>query len=70
MSWEELREIGEKIASMNNEVQVCLLDYFPTFRRWNMSRPSFKEIIKARNILLESGLKTVIAQTEIGHIGP
>ena len=69
MNREELKEIGEKIASMNDEVQVCLFRLLPTFRRWDMSRPTFEEMMKTRNILLESGLKTVIAQTEIG-LGP
>jgi pyruvate formate lyase activating enzyme len=67
---EEIREIGEKVAGMNPEVQVCLLDYFPTFRRTNMNRPSVMEMKKARETLVEAGLKTVLAQTVIGHIGP
>jgi len=67
---EEIREIGEKIADINPEVQVCLLDYFPTFRRPHMKRPSVVEMRKARETLEETGLKTVLAQTIIGHLGP
>ncbi|MFB0501193.1 MAG: radical SAM protein [Candidatus Bathyarchaeia archaeon] len=67
---EEIREIGEKIAEINPEVQVCLLDYFPTFRRLGMERPSVAEMRMAREMLVETGLKTVLAQTTIGHIGP
>jgi pyruvate formate lyase activating enzyme len=70
MTLEEVREMGERIASMNSEVQVCLLNYFPTFRRVGMERPSVIEMRKAREILVETGLKTVLAQTTIGHIGP
>ena len=70
MSLEELREIGEKLVSFDLEIQVCLLDYFPTFRRRNMKRPSPNQMKTAREVLLETGLKTVLAQTEIGHIGP
>ncbi|RLI07494.1 hypothetical protein DRO32_03785 [Candidatus Bathyarchaeota archaeon] len=70
MSLEELREMGERIASMDPEVQVCVLDYFPTFRRRDMRRPSLRQMARARDILVEAGLKTVIAQTEVGHIGP
>ncbi|MGC9345562.1 MAG: radical SAM protein [Candidatus Bathyarchaeales archaeon] len=70
MSLEELREIGEAIASISPEVQVCLLDYFPTFKRRNIVRPSFQQMQTARKILLKAGLKTVLAQTEQGHIGP
>jgi len=67
---EEIREMGERIAAMNPEVQVCLLDYFPTFRRLDMERPSIAEMQKARETLREAGLKTVLAQTVRGHIGP
>jgi len=67
---EEIREMGEKIASMNPEVQVCLLDYFPAFRRTDMNRPTVTEMKKAREALISAGLKTVLAQTAVGHIGP
>jgi len=67
---EEIREMGERIADINSEVQVCLLDYFPTFRRLNMKRPSVAEMREARETLVETGLKTVLAQTTVGHLGP
>jgi pyruvate formate lyase activating enzyme len=70
MTLEEIREMGERIADMTPEVQVCLLDYFPSFRRLDMERPSVAEMRKARETLLETGLKTVLAQTTTGHIGP
>ena len=70
MTLEEIREMGERIAGMNSEVQVCLLDYFPTFRRTDMRRPTVNEMRKARETLLEAGLETVLAQTVIGHLGP
>jgi len=35
-----------------------------------MERPSVAEMRKAREMLVETGLKTVIAQTTKGHIGP
>jgi len=66
----EIREMGERIADINPEVQVCLLDYFPTFRRLRLERPSVAEMKKARETLVETGLKTVLAQTTIGHLGP
>jgi pyruvate formate lyase activating enzyme len=62
--------MGERIAEMNPEVQVCLLDYFPTFRRVSMERPSVAEMRRARELLVETGLKTVLAQTIMGYIGP
>jgi len=67
---EEVREMGERIVGMNPEVQVCLLDYFPAFRRAHMQQPTVNEMRKARETLLEVGLKTVLAQTVIGHLGP
>ena len=67
---EEVREIGKKIASVNPEVQVCLLDYFPTFRRLGMEKPSVDEMRRAREMLVETGLKTVLVQTTIGYLGP
>ncbi len=70
MSFEELAEMGEKIASIDPKVQVCVLDYFPTFRNRRIKRPSVREMLKVKKILSEAGLKTVIVQTKIGHIGP
>ena len=67
---EEIREMGERIADINPETQVCLLDYFPTFRRSDMERPSVAEMRVARKTLMETGLKTVLAQTAIGYLGP
>jgi len=32
--------------------------------------PSAVEVRKARGMLVETGLKTVIAQTTTGHLGP
>jgi pyruvate formate lyase activating enzyme len=70
MTLDELREMGDRIASIDPELQVCLLDYYPTFRRRDMDRPTFEEMKRARAVLKESGLKTVLAQTPLGHIGP
>jgi pyruvate formate lyase activating enzyme len=67
---EEVRKMGEKIASVNPEVQVCLLDYFPAFRRLDLEKPSVAEMGRAREILVETGLKTVLAQTTMGYLGP
>ena len=70
MTLEEVAEIGDKIASINPELQVTVLDYFPTFRRRFIKRPTPREMLKVKTILEERGLKTVIVQTSIGHIGP
>lgn len=70
MSFEELAEIGDKVASMDPDVQVCVLDYFPTFRRREIKRPSYREMLKVKDVLNGRGLKCVIVQTVYGHIGP
>jgi pyruvate formate lyase activating enzyme len=67
---DEIRKMGERIAAINPEVQVCLLDYFPSFRRQDMNRPTTAEMGKARETLLKTGLTTTLAQTTIGHLGP
>jgi len=70
MSFDEIAEIGDKIASIDPKVQVTVLDYFPTFRRRDIRRPKVSEMLRVKEILEERGLKTVIVQTSIGHIGP
>lgn len=70
MSFEELTEIGCRIASIDPEIQVCVLDYFPIFRRRDMKRPSYWEMLKVKRLLNGLGLKCVIVQTVLGHVGP
>jgi pyruvate formate lyase activating enzyme len=70
MTFKELAEIGDKIASIDPSLQVTVLDYFPFFRRRWLKRPTVEEMLKVKKILEERGLKTVIVQTSIGHLGP
>ncbi|RLG80743.1 MAG: radical SAM protein [Thermoprotei archaeon] len=70
VSLEEIAEAASRIASIDPYIQVTVLDYFPAFRRRNIVRPSVEEMLRVKQILEEQGLKTVIVQTEIGHIGP
>jgi pyruvate formate lyase activating enzyme len=70
MSFEELAEIGYRIASIDPEIQVCVLDYFPIFRRRDMKRPSYREMLKVKRLLNGVGLKCVTVQTVLGHVGP
>ncbi|MEM2265038.1 MAG: radical SAM protein, partial [Nitrososphaerota archaeon] len=70
ISLEEIIKIGDEIYKIDSEVQVCVLDYRPEFRRINISRPSYEEMVKVWKSLKEVGLKTVICQTEYGYIGP
>jgi pyruvate formate lyase activating enzyme len=70
MSMEEIREIGSKIAALDSDIQVCVLDYFPTFRCTTIRRPSPTEMLAVKTALEETGLKSVVVQTSIGHFGP
>ncbi|MCX8161551.1 MAG: radical SAM protein [Candidatus Bathyarchaeota archaeon] len=70
MGFDELAEIGYRIASIDPEIQVCILDYFPVFRRRDMKRPSYWEMLKVKKLLNGIGLRCVIVQTVLGHVGP
>lgn len=70
ISLEEVISFGEKISSIDPELQLCVLDYFPTFKRRDIKRPQPAEMLKVKKVLEECGLKTVIVQTSIGHFGP
>lgn len=67
---EEVREFGRRLAKVDPEIQLCVLDYFPTFRRRDLRRPSVREMLTVKQTLEEAGLRTVVVQTAIGHIGP
>uniref|UniRef100_A0A7C4JJQ9 Radical SAM protein n=1 Tax=Ignisphaera aggregans TaxID=334771 RepID=A0A7C4JJQ9_9CREN len=70
ISFDEIAEAGRRIVSIDKKIQVTVLDYFPTFRRRNIERPSIGEMLKIKEILEAQGLETVIVQTIAGHIGP
>lgn len=70
ISMEEIAEAGDRIASIDPNIQVTVLDYFPTFRRRWLRRPSLSEMLEVKRVLEERGLRTVIVQTELGHVGP
>ena len=70
ISMQEISEMGERISVIDPEIQVCVLDYRPEFRARNISRPSYGEMVKVWKALNGAGLRTVICQTERGHIGP
>lgn len=66
----EIGLIGEKLCEIDPEIQVCVLDYRPEYKRLDLDKPSFDEMVEIHKILKNKGLKTVICQTEYGHIGP
>jgi len=70
VSLQEIREMGEKLCEIDADLQVCVLDYRPEFKRPDLSRPGYREMLEVYRILTATGLKTVLCQTERGHIGP
>jgi len=69
ISIDEIQEIGEKIAELDDAVQICVLDYRAEFRS-GIRRPSFSEMLEVWRVLKDIGLKTVICQTKRGYIKP
>jgi pyruvate formate lyase activating enzyme len=67
---DEVEAFGRRLADIDPEVQLCVLDYFPTFRRQGLRRPRPSEMLKVKRILEGTGLRTVVVQTAIGHLGP
>jgi len=70
VSLEEVAKAGERLAAIGCDIQVTVLDYFPTFRRRNLKRPSHREMLDVKRVLEAAGLKVVIVQTSRGHAGP
>ncbi|MEM3620564.1 MAG: radical SAM protein [Nitrososphaerota archaeon] len=70
MTIDEVEEIGERVASIDRDLQVIALDYFPSFRRRSIRRPSVEEMLNVKKKLEDRGLRTVIVQTSVGHFGP
>lgn len=52
------------------ETQVYVLDYRSELKRLDLVKPSYDEMVEVHRRLTRRGLKTVICQTDYGHIGP
>jgi len=70
ISVHEIGLIGERLYEIDPEVQICVLDYRPEFKRLDLVKPGYEEMVEIHKILKGKGLKTVICQTQHGHIGP
>lgn len=70
ISKEEIEEMGKRIFNLKSDVQVCVLDYRPEFRRKDLIKPSVNEMIEIKEILNNTGLETVLVQTSEGYFGP
>jgi pyruvate formate lyase activating enzyme len=66
----ELYEWAYRLISIDERIQVCILDYRPAFRNREISRPSVDKMKRIKTLLEEAGLKTVLAQTQLGHLPP
>ena len=69
-SFNQVHEWGIKLDKIDPEIQVCVLDYRPTFRNQVIKLPSLDEMLMVKSVLEGAGLKKVIVQTIKGHIGP
>lgn len=69
-SVEEIEVMGRRIASISPKLQVTVLDYRPEFAAMHLHRPTAAEMKRMRAVLLACGLRNVICQTTMGHIGP
>ena len=67
---DEVQEFGRWLAAIGADVQLCVLDYFPTFRRRDLRRPSPSEMLRVKWVLEETGSRAVVVQTAVGHSGP
>ena len=70
ISLDEIGLIGRKLYEIDPKIQVCALDYRPEFERLDLQKPSYDDMVEVHNVLKAAGLKTVICQTERGHIDP
>ena len=70
VSLREIEKAGDKIRSIDPNIQVTVLDYFPSFRRRNLVRPTVERMLEVKKVLESCGLKCVIVQTRSGHISP
>jgi len=66
----EVEAFGQRLAAIDPKVQLCVLDYFPSFHRQQLRRPDPSEMLDVKRILEGTGLRTVVVQTAIGHFGP
>jgi pyruvate formate lyase activating enzyme len=67
---DEVLAFGRRLAAIGPDIQLCVLDYFPTFRRRDLRRPSPSEMLRVKRALEATGLRTVTVQTAVGHFGP
>jgi len=70
ISLDEVRGMGDALRRIEADLQVCVLDYRPEFRRRDIRRPHPREMQEVLETLTACGLSTVICHTRYGHIAP
>jgi len=68
-SVEEVTRMGQKLCSISPSIQVGVLRYRADYRS-HISPPADSDMEQIRDMLNGIGLKTVLAWTEYGEIGP
>lgn len=63
ISLDEIQVMGDGLANIDPDIQVCVLDYRPTFRRMDILQPTRTEMLTVKKTLNNTGLSTVIIQT-------
>ena len=66
----EIHDWASRVAAIDDRIQVTILDYRPEFRRLDLQRPSINEMKEIKAFIEGVGLRTVVAQTSIGHLPP
>lgn len=69
VSASEIKRMGQRLRGIDPSIQVTVLNYRPEFRS-KIEVPTDEEMAAVRHALQELGLKTVLAQTMRGNIGP
>jgi pyruvate formate lyase activating enzyme len=65
----EISRMGQRLLGIDPSIQVTVLNYRPEFRS-NIVMPTDSEMVAVRDMLQQLGLRTVLAQTTTGNIGP
>jgi hypothetical protein len=63
---DEVEAFGRWLVRVDPEVQLCVLDHFPTFRRRALRRPHPSEVLKVKRILEETGLHSRLEREDAG----
>ncbi|MDY6918328.1 MAG: radical SAM protein [Chloroflexota bacterium] len=69
VSQSEISRMGQRIAGIDPSLQVTVLNYRPEFRS-RIVVPGNAEMAEVRQVLQDTGLTTVLAQTGGANIGP